>query len=82
MIVDGSGEDDFVGRRISIGDAVLDVTKQVDRCVMVSRPQPGIERDLQVLKTINAERATFLAIGCLVAEPGTIALGDPVTVPE
>ncbi len=82
VIVDGSGEDDYVGRRLSIGDALLDVTKQVDRCVMVSRPQPEIERDLQVLKTINAERATFLAIGCLVAQPGTIAVGDPVIPTE
>ena len=78
VIVDESGEDGFVGRRISIGDVTLDVTKQVDRCVMVSRPQPGIERDLQVLKTINGERATFLAVGCLVAEPGLLALGDEV----
>jgi uncharacterized protein YcbX len=78
VIVEGSGEDDFVGRRITIGEAALDVTKQVDRCVMVSRPQPGLERDLQILRTINAERATFLAVGCLVAEPGVIALGDPV----
>jgi uncharacterized protein len=78
VIVDASGEDGFVGGRISIGDVMLDVTKQVDRCVMVSRPQPGVERDLQVLKTINAERATFLAIGCLVAEPGLLALGDEV----
>ena len=78
VIVDASGEDGFVGRRISIGDVTLDVTKQVDRCVMVSRPQPGVERDLQVLKTINTERATFLAVGCLVAEPGLLALGDEV----
>jgi uncharacterized protein YcbX len=78
VIVDESGEDDFVGRRITVGDVMLDVTKQVDRCVMVSRPQPGIERDLQVLKTINAERATFLAVGCLIAAPGTIAVGNEV----
>ncbi len=80
VIVDESGEDEFVGRRISIGDVLLDVTKQVDRCVMVSRPQPGVERDLQVLKTINAERSTFLAIGCLVVQPGLIALGDEIRV--
>jgi hypothetical protein len=30
----------------------------------------------QVLTTIDAERATFLAVGCLVAEPGLLALGD------
>lgn len=78
IITDGAGEDDFVGSAISIGDARLDVTKQIDRCVMVTRPQPDLERDLECLKTINAERATFLAIGCLVTAPGSIALGDEV----
>lgn len=78
VIVDDGGEDDFVGGRIAIGDVGLNVTKQVDRCVMVTRPQPGIDRDLDVLKTINAERSTFLAIGCLVESPGEIALGDEV----
>ncbi|MFT4657377.1 MAG: hypothetical protein ACJAXA_003808 [Candidatus Aldehydirespiratoraceae bacterium] len=78
VIVDGEGEDDFVGSRIVVGDTLLDVTKQVDRCVMITRPQPGLDRDLEVLKVINAERATFLAIGCLVLTPGRIALGDEV----
>jgi uncharacterized protein YcbX len=80
VIVDGDGEDDFVGQQIVVGDTRLDVTKQVDRCVMVTRPQPGLDRDLDVLKTINAERATSLAIGCLVVAPGQIALGDDVRV--
>ena len=78
VITDGEGEDDFVGGAIAIGDVRLDVVKQIDRCVMVTRPQPGLERDLEALKTINAERATFLAIGCLVTAPGAIALGDEV----
>ncbi|MCH9839006.1 MOSC N-terminal beta barrel domain-containing protein [bacterium] len=82
VIVDAPGEDDFVGQRVSIGDLTLNVTKQVDRCVMVSRPQPGLDRDLQVLKTITAERATFLAVGCVIAEPGVIALGDEVRVQQ
>ena len=51
----------------------------IDRCVMVTRPQPGIDRDLDVLRTINRERETCLAIGCLVAEPGRIAIGDHVS---
>ncbi len=78
IITDGSGEDDFVDGAIIIGDVRLDVTKQIDRCVMVTRPLPGADRDLDVLKTINAERATFLAVGCLVAAPGSVALGDEV----
>jgi uncharacterized protein YcbX len=80
---DGS-EEGFVGGHLRIGSATFDVLKQIDRCVMTTRPQPAsvlsgvIERDLSVLKAINAERATFLAIGMLVAETGTITLGDRV----
>lgn len=78
VIVDGSGEDDFVGGHLSIGDATLFVRKQIDRCVMVTRPQPELDRDLEVLKTINAERATFLAVGCLVDSPGDVTVGADV----
>ena len=49
---------------------VLDVVKPIDRCVMTTRPQPGgIERDLDVLRTINAERQTWLGVGTLVVQP-------------
>ncbi|BAN03824.1 MOSC domain-containing protein [Ilumatobacter coccineus] len=78
LIVDGSGEDDFVGGHVAIGDVRLFVRKQIDRCVMVTRPQPDLDRDLDVLKTINAERATFLAVGCLVESPGEIEVGAEV----
>jgi uncharacterized protein len=80
VIVDEGGEDELVGQRIRIGTVVADVTKQVDRCVMTTRPQPGIDRDLDVLRTINKERGGNLAIGCVVVESGAIAVGDLVTV--
>ena len=60
---------------------MLDVVKQIDRCVMVTRSQPGIERDLAILTTINAERARLFAVGCLVVESGEVTLGDPVSAP-
>jgi uncharacterized protein YcbX len=78
VIVDGDGEDDLLGRSIRIGACELAVNNLVDRCVMTTRPQPGIERDLDVLRTINKERAGNLAIGCMVTQPGVIALGDAV----
>jgi hypothetical protein len=44
---------------------------------MVTRPQPeGIERDLDVLRTIARERQNRLAVGALVSEPGTLKVGD------
>lgn len=80
VILDGSGEDALVGAAARLGDAVeLDVTKHIDRCVIVTRPQPGLERDLDVLRTINAERKSCLAIGALVTAVGTIAQGDKLS---
>jgi uncharacterized protein YcbX len=79
VLLDGEGEDELVGSQITIGDATLDIVKRLLRCVITTRPQPdGIERDLDVFKTINRERAGCLAIGALVAQPGTMAVGDEV----
>ena len=76
VLVDGAGEDDLVGTSIVIGSAGLDVIKGIDRCVMVTRPQPGLDRDLDVLKAINRERDGKLSVGATVNQSGTIAVGD------
>jgi hypothetical protein len=80
VIVDGDGEDALIGSHVRCGSAELDVTKAIDRCVMVTRPQPGgIARDLDVLRTIDANRGGQLAIGALVLREGEVAVGDSVT---
>jgi MOSC domain-containing protein len=77
VLLDGSGEDDLVGSRLALGDAVIDIGKQIERCVMTTRPQPGgIERDLTVLRTIARERDARLAVGALVTRPGRVSVGD------
>ena len=80
VLLDGEGEDDLVGGSVQLGDARLDVGKQIDRCVMITRPQAGgIERDLDVLRTVARERGNNLAVGALVAQPGEIRVGDELT---
>jgi uncharacterized protein YcbX len=77
VIVDGAGEGELIGRKLRIGDAVVDVVKSIGRCVITTRPQPGgIERDLDVLRTINARSDGQLGIGSLVITGGKVALGD------
>jgi uncharacterized protein YcbX len=77
VLLDGEGEDALVGSHVTLGGAVLDVTMQIGRCVMTTRPQPGgIERDLDVLRTIASERGACLAIGALVTQAGTVRVGD------
>lgn len=78
VVLEGGGEDALVGSTVRVGSAVLDVVKQIDRCIVVTRPQPGLERDLEVLRTINRERSTFLAVGALVRRAGRFAVGDAV----
>jgi uncharacterized protein YcbX len=80
VLVDTTAVDEerqLVGRRVELGTAVLEVVKPIDRCVITTRPQPGgIERDLGVLRTINAERQTCLGVGALVLRAGQIAVSD------
>lgn len=79
IVVDGSDEDQLIGRRIAIGSVALDVMKSIDRCVMVTRTQPGgIDRDLGVLRTVMRECDGFLGVGALVAAPGEMQVGDEV----
>jgi uncharacterized protein YcbX len=79
VVVDGDGEDTWVGSTVAIGDVRLDVGTRIGRCVMTTRPQPGgIDRDLDVLRTINRTCDGCLAVGALVAHPGTVRIGDVV----
>lgn len=60
-----------------VGSAVIEVGDRIERCVTTTRPQPGgIERDLQVMRTIARERDARLAVGGLVVQPGVTRVGD------
>jgi uncharacterized protein YcbX len=79
VVLEGHGEDALVGTTLTIDDVHLDVVKRIGRCVMITRPQPGgIERDLDVLKTVNREHGGYLAVGALVAHPGVVRVGSEV----
>ena len=81
VVLSDGGEDELVGRRVSLGGAIVEITKQVGRCVMVTRPQPGgIDKDLDVLRTIHRERGGKMAIGAIVMLEGAVAVGDELIV--
>lgn len=81
VLLAGEGEDELVGSRVELGCALIDIGHRMGRCVMTTRAQPGgIERDLDVLRTIARERDACLAVGGLVARPGPVAVGDRLTL--
>ena len=86
LTLNGTDESELVGSDVTVGGATLHVMKQIDRCVMVTRPQPptgdepSLDRDLDVLRTINRENETFLGIGAIITNGGgTVRVGDRVT---
>jgi len=82
IVLQGADEDALVETRVHLGTTTLEVMARIARCVMVTRPQPGVERDLEVLRTIHRDRQSRLAIGAVVAQPGRIELGDELPAPS
>ncbi|HEY8524306.1 MAG TPA: MOSC domain-containing protein [Acidimicrobiales bacterium] len=87
--VDGDGivENEWVGRRLTVGGAVLEVAAPTPRCVMTTLPQGDLPRDRRILQAVAREnRRDFAGLGqwaCLgayatVVEPGEVAVGDPI----
>jgi uncharacterized protein YcbX len=80
VVVRGGDERDLVGVQVRIGPVLVDVVKEIDRCVIVTRPQPGLDRDRSVLTRVHAERAGNLGVGGLVVRGGRISVGDALEV--
>jgi uncharacterized protein YcbX len=77
-------EDEWIGRRVRVGDAVVRLVEQVARCAITTRDPVTGERDLDTLRLIKQYRGVrgtkqldFGVYG-IVAEPGRVRVGDVV----
>lgn len=80
IVVTGGDERSLLGRLVRIGSAELEIVKEIDRCVVVTRPQPGLDRDREVLRRVHRERGGHLAVASMVRRTGMVNCGDPVLV--
>jgi uncharacterized protein YcbX len=87
--LDGVVENDWLGRRLTIGGAEIEITAAAPRCVMTTLAQGGLARDRGILRTVaRHNRQEFAGLGiwaCLgvyagVVTPGQIAVGDTVAL--
>jgi len=76
---DGFPEDAWIGSSIQVGGAEVTVVAPTVRCVMTTRPQPGLERDLDIVKAVNRDHESNLGVYAVVSRPGPVAIGDAVT---
>lgn len=87
--VDPHEEDQWVGRTLRVGDAVLRGGGHVGRCVITNRDPDTGEITLQTLKILGGYRRALdttepVAIGIYgeIVQPGTVRVGDSVTVDD
>jgi hypothetical protein len=73
-------EQNWVDSEIGIGEARLAVAVAAPRCIMTTRPQPGLPQDNAVLRAIIAELKHCLSVYCRVVRPGLVRVGDTVGV--
>ncbi len=68
---------ELIGRRMRVGSTEIEITGPCRRCVVITRAQPGgIERQLDVLRHLNAEHDATIGVRARVLTPGRIAAGD------
>lgn len=73
-------EQDWLGKRVVIGDVELEVVAPCPRCVMVTRGFADLPQDPSVLRAIVREADQNLGVYANVVQPGRIAIGDGVEV--
>jgi len=76
----GLVEAGWAGRTIGIGAAALRGEIPTMRCVMVTLPQPGLDKEPGVLRTIVRDAGQNLGLYAAVGAAGKIAVGDPVVL--
>ena len=80
--IDGEGwlEDAWTDRQLSIGSAQLVPRQRCIRCTMVNRAQPGLDKDVNIYKTLHRTHEGEAGMWTQVMRPGSISEGDLVYV--
>ena len=74
--VTGLDERKWPGRKLRIGDVIIDVDSLRARCVMTTYDPDTLEQDSTVLRDIVKRFEGKLAFNCAVEQGGAIALNQ------
>jgi uncharacterized protein YcbX len=76
--VDGLAERQWPGRRLRLGEAIIEVAQVRGRCVMTTYDPDTQEQDLSVLRRIVEVFDGRMALDCAVIRGGQLVVGAPV----
>ena len=78
--VDGMDEVHWEGAELHLGAAIVRLDSLRGRCPMTTVDPDTLERDPEVLRDIGRRFGGRLALNAEVTRPGTIRMGEPVTL--
>lgn len=77
---EGFVEQGWIGRRIAVGAAQLEVVVGCPRCVMITHAFADLPRDPGLMRTVVKEANQNVGVYARVLAPGRVAVGDAVRV--
>ncbi len=77
---EGFVEANWVGQEMAAGAVVFSVVADKTRCVMTTRAQGALPRDLNVFRTVNRINDRRAGVDLEPRHSGVIRVGDPATV--
>jgi len=76
----GQVERDWVGRKMQVGDVVIEIKADCPRCVMTTLPFADLPHDPAIMRTLVREADHILGVYAEVVTPGTINENDVVVL--
>jgi uncharacterized protein len=72
----------WVGSRLRIGTSTMRITTPTIRCVVPTRPQPGLELNRALTRRLAERTDRFLGVYADVTAPGVLRVGDELRIEE
>jgi uncharacterized protein YcbX len=73
-------EKEWCGRRLGIGEAIIEVTVECPRCVMTTHGFEDLPKDPTIMRTLVRESGGILGAYAKVEKPGRVGVGDRIEV--
>lgn len=77
---EGFVEQEWLGRRVVVGDAELEVVAPCPRCVMITHAFEDLPRDPGLMRIVVREAEQNIGVYARVVRPGSVRVGDELRV--
>ncbi len=71
-------ERDWIGKRLRLGNAVIDVKMACPRCIMTTHPFADLKKDPKIMRALVKYADGNLGVYASVVEPGVVRTGDRI----